>query len=169
MEYFDLYQLPISLVVNTEQVTRKYYELSKQFHPDRYTNKSQAEQQKALQLSAAINKAKKVLSSPLLRLEYILLQKGVLLPDEKAALPTDFLMMMMDINEELLEWQSEVNPLAKETLLKKLDEIHSKIYSPVSHLFSVEELSLDNDELNVLKTYFLQNKYIQRLYEQLKR
>ena len=60
-------------------------------------------QQEILELSTINNKAWQTLSDPAKRLEYILRQHELLVDGAKPALPADFLMEMMDINERLME------------------------------------------------------------------
>ncbi|KXK41593.1 MAG: co-chaperone Hsc20 [Bacteroidetes bacterium OLB11] len=59
MDYFTLYNIPISLKVNKEQVQTKFYELSKKYHPDLSFRLEGLQHEEALNLSAEINEAKK--------------------------------------------------------------------------------------------------------------
>ena len=60
MTYFELYDLPISLKIDAIQLKQKFYELSRKFHPDFFSQASENEQVDALEKSALINKAFKI-------------------------------------------------------------------------------------------------------------
>src|ERR1700712_2286701 len=99
MNYFEFYELPESFILDDAIVKKKFYQLSKQYHPDFYANEDEAKQQEILQLSTLNNKAYQTLSDPYKRLEYILRTHELLQEGAKPQLPSDFLMEMMDLNE----------------------------------------------------------------------
>ncbi len=51
MQYFDLYDLPISFLLDVKALKKKFYQLSKQFHPDFFTLESEEKQAEILELS----------------------------------------------------------------------------------------------------------------------
>ena len=51
MNYFELYDLPITFNPNQKLVKQKFYSLSKKYHPDFYINEDQAKQDEVLELS----------------------------------------------------------------------------------------------------------------------
>jgi molecular chaperone HscB len=102
MNYFEFYGFPESFSLDEAALKKKFYELSKRYHPDFYANEDEGKQQEILELSTINNKAYKVLSDPYRRMEYIL-QLNNLLTGDKYQLAPDFLMEMMEINEALME------------------------------------------------------------------
>src|ERR1700744_4735735 len=103
INYFDFYGIPESFHPDVAALKKKFYELSKQYHPDFYATDTDEKQQEILELSTINNKAWQALSDPAKRLEYILRHHELLVDGAKPALPGDFLMEMMDINERLME------------------------------------------------------------------
>ncbi len=103
MNYFDIFQIPVQLIVNPAELTSKYFELSRQFHPDFYINETEEKQQEALEKTALLNKALKAFQNPDETLKYVLQLKGLMTDDEKYQLPPVFLMEVMEINESLMD------------------------------------------------------------------
>src|ERR1700743_33530 len=99
MNYFEFYGFPESFTLDDAIVKKKFYELSKQYHPDFYANEDEARQQEILELSTVNNKAYQTLSDDNKRLDYILRLHELVAEGAKPQLPADFLMEMMDINE----------------------------------------------------------------------
>ena len=99
MNYFELFGLPVQLKVDKESLRKKYFELSRQSHPDYFVQTDGVEQEQVLEASALLNKAFKTFSNPDETIKYVLQQKGLLEEEEKYNLPAPFLMQMMDINE----------------------------------------------------------------------
>lgn len=167
MEYFELFDLPVSLIVDTKAVTKKYYELSKRYHPDNFSLDDADKQDQALEMSSKINKAKKVLSNAHARLAYILKEKQFVLADEKYKLPPIFLGEMMDINEELMELQFDPNPASKEKIASEVALQTEKLFEQVAGFFEATELEISDDNGPILKDYYYKKKYLDRIQEKL--
>ena len=103
MNYFEFYNLPETFELDDAALKKQFYKLSKEYHPDFYANEDDAKQQEILELSTLNNKAYQTLADPYKRMEYILTQHNLVNEGAKPALPADFLMEMMDINERLME------------------------------------------------------------------
>ena len=73
----------------------------KNIHPDFFTQATEYEQAEALETSSQINKALKTLKNEDETIKYVLQLKGVLEEEEKYQLPPDFLMEVMELNENL--------------------------------------------------------------------
>ncbi len=162
MNYFELFEIPVQLKTDRQAVGRKYFELSKKYHPDYFINEPEAAQQEALEKSAMLNKALKVLQNPDETIKYVLMQKGLLEEEEKYELPSEFLMDMMDINEALMEADG---PAA---VKNQIDSLHTTIYGPVQPIVeNYTEGTTTNAELLRVKEYYYKKKYLSRLEEQL--
>src|ERR1700712_951777 len=130
MNYFDFYGIPESFNPDQTALKKKFYQLSKQYHPDFYANEGDEKQQEILELSTLNNKAYQALSDPNKVLEYILRLHELVSEGAKPQLPGDFLMEMMDINERLMETGSkeELGVVAAEVAAIEGDmsaELHS--------------------------------------------
>lgn len=166
-EYFELYELSISLKVDKSIVEEKYYGLSKKFHPDNFSLNDAEMQASSLEKSSAINMAKKILMNAHKRLAYILKENKTIIQDEKYALSPAFLGEMMDINEKLMELEFEENEDVKAQIINDLKEIEHNLFKKVFFLFEQETLDLNLENCNLLKDYYYKKKYIDRIKEKL--
>src|SRR5882757_2028101 len=94
MNYFEFYGIPESFNIEPGTLKKKFYELSKLYHPDFYAGEDEAKQQEILELSTLNNKAYQVLSDPARRME-------VDNVEQLAEVTTEVLAIEGDINERL--------------------------------------------------------------------
>ena len=103
MTYFEIFGLPVQLKVDKADLPKRFFELSRKFHPDFYANATPSEQQRALEITANLNKAFKTFQNEDDTIKYVLQLKGLLEEEEKYQLPPDFLMEVLEINEQLMD------------------------------------------------------------------
>jgi molecular chaperone HscB len=155
MNYFELFNLPVSIIVDTTKLTQQYFALQKKYHPDFFTTATEAEQEEALEVSAQLNKALQTLKNKDATLQYILTLKGVLTADEKYQLPPDFLMEMMELNES---YSSE-----SAATITAVDKALYDTVAPIIENYNDSMISLK--ELIQLKDYYFKKKYLQRILD----
>jgi molecular chaperone HscB len=164
MNYFELYDIPVSFLPDRKQLKQKFYELSRKYHPDFYTQENEFEQSEALEISSQINKAYKIFQKRDETIKYILQLKGLLEEEEKYKLPPDFLMDMMELNEELTDAGMEDNAAAISALQETIANKEVEIYEPVKSIIeNYEEGKTTNDELLKVKEYYFKKKYLNRI------
>lgn len=167
MNYFEFYGIKESFSPDVEKLKKKFYELSKQYHPDFYANEDDARQQEILELSTLNNKAWQTLSDPYKRLEYILKTHDLLQEGAKPQLPADFLMEMMDINERLMEVEDagQLAHLTNEVLAVE-DDIKQKIAVATRGYDRLDDTAKESRLNDVAGCYYRQ-KYLLRIKESL--
>lgn len=119
-DYFSFYGLPPVYAIDTAQLKQRFLEKSRQFHPDFFGDDMQA-QTKAIEITAFNNKAFRTLSQPMERMRYLIRLHQT---DEGSAgtLPQEFLMEMMDLNEQLDELMFENgNEALKQTVTADIE------------------------------------------------
>jgi len=105
-DYFAFLGLPRTLVIDAQDLDRRFRELSRKFHPDFYYNASPAERLASLERSSYLNDAYRALKQPVSRIEHLLTIEGLPVgkSDEGAAkVPPGLLEEVFALNEELDE------------------------------------------------------------------
>jgi molecular chaperone HscB len=168
MNYFERYGLPVSLKVDRNVVKKKYYELSRQFHPDFHSQSNAGDQEEILQVAADVNKAYKTFSNPDDTIRYVLRLKGLLEEEEKYNLDPMFLGEVMDINEALMELEMEPQSAGLEESETNVHELLKKIYSDVADIIeNYQESTGTEKELLRVKEYYFRKKYILRILDKI--
>lgn len=167
MYYFELFEIPISLKVNKSEILKKYYQLSKKYHPDNFTLENEESQVLAEKMSAQINEAKKILDDAYLRLAYILKEKNIIDADEKYTLSPMFLGEMMDINEALMDIEMNEPKSEYNQIKNKISTIENDIYQPIKKYFDMDILNVSQEEFLQLKDFYFKQKYLNRIKEKL--
>lgn len=100
-DLFDLFGLQKQHNLDLNDLTTKFRHFQSQIHPDKFSGKTAEEQTLSSEWSSLINKAYKILQSPLARGEYLLRLKDVTLPEDNSIADPELLLEMMEKNEEV--------------------------------------------------------------------
>jgi len=168
MDYFQLYNIPLSFKPDQALVKKQFYALSKAFHPDFYANESEEKQQEILEQSTLNNKAFQTFSNPDKVLAYILEIKGELVEGEKYALPQDFLMEMMEVNEALMELEFDANEQQIKEASNKVKALEDSLNAELNIQTEAFTNATDSDHepvLKQIKDIWYRKKYLLRIRE----
>jgi len=102
--YYDFFELDRTLHLDTDALQKRFYELSRQWHPDRFSRKSSSEQAQALEATSILNDGYRVLRDPVKRAEYLLTEEGFPIGEQRSK----------DVPPELLEEVFELNMMLEE-------------------------------------------------------
>ncbi len=161
MNYFELYGIPVTLSPDASLVKKKFYELSRQFHPDFHGQATEEEQAAILEKAAQVNRAYKIFNNREETIRYVLQEKGLLEEEEKYRLPQDFLMEMMELNEQVMEINGDD---AKKNILDRITELKKESYEPVEKIVAgYQEGVTSEKELLQVKEYYFRNKYLEKV------
>ena len=172
MNYFEWFGLPISFNPDQAVVKRKFYELSKKYHPDFYINQPVEVQDEMLENATVTNKAYQTLSKPELFLPYVLSLKGLLQDGEQVQLPPDFLLEMMEINETLMELEFDVDTQKLAALEAEIAQLEAAISNEFEqYARNFESLPDENqaESLEKIKDTYFRQKYVLRIRDSLNR
>ena len=153
MNYFELFEIPETLTPDVSTIKNRFYELSRKYHPDFYTQSSEAEQADILEKAAILNKAYKVFQNKDALIKYVLIEKGLLVEEEKYALPPEFLMEVMEHNEALMEAKMITDNSAMDKVKADIQKLQFDIYEPVKSIIdNYTQQKIKKDKLNLQKT-----------------
>ena len=102
--FFQFFGLEQKLCVDTDALQKRFYELSRQWHPDRFSRKSATEQAEALEATSILNDGYRTLKDPVKRAEYLLKEEGFPIGEQRSK----------DVPPELLEEVFELNMMLEE-------------------------------------------------------
>jgi molecular chaperone HscB len=157
MNYFELFELPISIQIDKAKLAQKYFELQKKYHPDFFANGTEHEQEQALEISSQLNKALKTFKNEDQTIKYVLQLKALLEEEEKYQLPPAFLMEMMELNEEL-----------SQNSAGQIQELENQLYTDVQPIIeNYDDATITTPNLLKLKEYYYKKKYLQRILDRL--
>jgi molecular chaperone HscB len=155
-DYFDFYQLPQGFRFDPATLRKKYYSLSREYHPDRFAQSGSEEYAEALRMSALNNEAFHTLGDVMRSLGYVLRLHGLLQEEEAYNLPPEFLMEMMDLNEAVDEGGESAHSTYADAL-HQWEEGANPLMSRFESGERAPELMLG------LKDYYFRKKYLNRI------
>jgi molecular chaperone HscB len=167
--YFELYHMPVTFHPDQVEIKNKYYELSRLYHPDRYAQGTPAEQAKAMRIAADNNAAYKTFRDPDATMAYILKLHNLLEDEEKYALPSAFLMEMMDINEAVSDYEENPgNEDARQMAINSLNE-QLELWDDATKILLTrfEQGDKSNELLLQVKDQYFRKKYLLRIKERI--
>jgi molecular chaperone HscB len=168
MNYFELFDIPVQFTIDSSALSKKFFELSRKYHPDYYATASGNEQAFALEKSAHLNKAYGIFKNKDKTLHYILQLKGLLADEEKYELPPTFLMQVMDINEQLMDAKMEGDAAKLTSLKNEISQLETAIYTPVQPIIEQYQDGVTSETaLLAVKEYYYKKKYLYRIADQL--
>ncbi len=168
MNYFELFDIPVSLQIDKAALPKKYFELSRKYHPDFYASAPEAEQAEMLEKSSMVNKAYKTLQQPDELIKYVLQLKGLLQEEEKYDLAPDFLMEVMEINEALMDVEPGAGLSHIKELESRITQLENDIYEPVKPMVEhYQEGVTTPQELLQVKEYYFRKKYLHRILDKI--
>jgi molecular chaperone HscB len=157
MNYFELFGLPVSFSIDKKLLNQQYFELQKKYHPDFFSQETEYEQAEALERSSDVNKAFKTFKNEDDTIKYVLQLKGLLEEEEKYQLPPDFLMEVMELNENLSDDSEAL-----------IEQFSKDIYAGVKDIIeNYDDSNVATAELLKVKEYYFKKKYLQRILERL--
>ena len=105
-DYFQVLGVPRSLVIDTEALQRRYYELHRRMHPDLYQTGPQAARVASLRNTATVNRAYDTLRDPIDRGLYWLALRGESLGTNNNRVPPELAELVFETQETLEEFRS---------------------------------------------------------------
>lgn len=168
-DYFAFYGLSESFRPDEAALKRLYYAKSRETHPDFHAT-SPAENQAEMLRQATLNTdAYRTLADPDQRMAYLLRQHGLLEEGKQEPLPPDFLMDVMDLNEQLMELEAGGEPAAVDRVAAEVAALANTLDAGIEPVLAgYGGLPADHRPaaLQQIRTYYLKKRYLLRIQQQ---
>lgn len=162
MNYFEFYDLPVKLELDKGRIRKQYILNSRKYHPDHHADASPEEREEVLRMSTLNTEAYETLGDFSRRLDHIMkiLGGGVV---EAPKLSPVFLMEMMELNESVESMTDE----EKQVLRSEVKNRNQTALSTLGELKNKDLRTCSDDELDSIKSYYFERKYLLRILENL--
>jgi molecular chaperone HscB len=169
--FYRFFGLEPKLRLDVEVLQKRFYELSRTWHPDRFTRKSAAEQAEALEATAVLNDGYRTLRDPVKRAEYLLTEEGFPVGEQRSKdVPPELLEEVFELNialEELKSGDDSARPqleIAKEHFLS----LRAKVDGELDKLFAKYDSAEAQSEtakqaLNEIRGTLNRRRYVENL------
>ena len=130
LDYFACFKLPRKLNIDTQELERTYYELSRTFHPDFYSTKDESEKTISLGNSAFLNTAYRTLKDPVQRVEYLIRLEAGAVKDIRSNPPADLFEEILELQEDMETFRglsAEKDSIERAELREKLQRERERL------------------------------------------
>lgn len=165
-DYFAIFGIEKKLALDVEDLQRRFYANSREWHPDRHARASAQQLAFAEEASATLNDAWRVLRDPVARAEYVLKSEGFDIGEQRGR----------DVPPELLEEVFELNMALEDARLgdgaakfevaqslTRLEGLLSEIDAQRDALFAEYDTANNRETLARLRSLLNRRKYLQNL------
>ena len=165
-DYFTIFGLAPRLNIDEAALQKKLYELSRQFHPDRFADRPESERQFALDFTAMLNDAYRTLRDPVRRAEYLLKREGFDIGEQRSNnVPPELLEEVFELNM-MLEELRDGDEGAREQLAAERDRFNKmleRVDCDLQNNFEFYDSDPDASVLTVIRAILNRRRYIQNL------
>ena len=170
-DYFEILGIPRGLNLSVDGLQQRYYRLSRELHPDRFMNKPPAEQQRALDMSSALNDARRTLQDPIKRANYLLSLEGFDIGEQKSKdVPAELLEEVFELNmalEEMRGGDDSARPQLEQAEAN-FAGMMTGIDTQLQSLFEQYDGAPQREKLAEIRGALNRRKYIQNLLDEVR-
>ena len=161
---FALFDLPVAFQVDSALLNERYLALQKSLHPDNFSATSAQEQRLAIQKSAEINDALRILKDPIARADSIIaINTGKTEnPEEKSNKDIGFLMQQMEWRETLENIENRQDTDELTAFAQEINQIRHAILSELS-------TALDAQQWDIARAITDKLRFIKKLQAEIER
>ena len=168
-DYYQLFGIPRTFNLSLDELQKRFYELSRQLHPDRFMQRPEAERQQALDKSSELNDAYRTLKDPNKRAQYLLREEGFDIGEQRSKdVPPELLEEVFELNMALEEMR-EGDDSARRQLVeaeKNFTNMMSAADRQLESLFGKYDQSPSRETLSEIRGVLNRRKYIQNLVDE---
>jgi molecular chaperone HscB len=171
-DFYEIFGLPRSLNLSLDDLQTRFYQLSRELHPDRFMQKPGAERERALDLSSALNDAYRTLKDPIKRAQYLLALEGFEIGEQRSKdVPPELLEEVFELNmalEEMRSGDDSARPQLEQAE-KNFSNMLSETDQQLQLLFAQYDTSHSREVLTELRNLLNRRKYVQNLVSDVQR
>jgi molecular chaperone HscB len=173
-DYFRVFDLPRKFDLDVADLERRYKEMTKVLHPDRFARADGRARRASLERSVELNLAWRTLSQPVARAEYLLSLAGIEVGepvgskrsgpvDSRATQPVDtaLLVEVMELREALAEARARADSAKVAGLVAGVQALHDKEMAEVAVAFAAAQ-----PNLAVIAARLVAARYYRRFLEE---
>ena len=134
-DYFEVLGVPRRLVQDPQLLQRRFYELHRQWHPDRYQTGPQEARSASLRNTAAVNRAYSTLRDPVERGEYWLTLEGETLGANNNRVPPELAELVFEVQEKLEDFRTTRDGSESANLRRDIAAVHAQLLGRQTTLF----------------------------------
>jgi len=165
-DYYELFGIPRRLNLSLDSLEKRYYDLSRELHPDRFMRKPEEERQRALDMSSALNDARRTLKDPIKRAQYLLKLEGFDIGEQGSKdVPPELLEEVFELNmalEEMRGGDDSARPQLEQAgsnFTGMMNEVDRQLQT----LFQKYDSAPERETLGEIRGVLNRRKYIQNL------
>ena len=155
-DYFAFFDLPRNLAIDLKDLEKRFYALSRKWHPDVLARRSSEEREAALESSAILNDAYRTLKEPIARTMYLLKLEGFDIGQQGTKdVPPELLEEIFELNMELEE--------SPDTVADRFFEMRAAVDAEMQRKFAEWDTAHDRAVLAEVRGLLNRRKYIANL------
>lgn len=170
-DYYEFFGLDRKLTLDEAALKKRFYELSREWHPDRFSRKGIDQMQLAEQNTALVNDGYRTLRDPVKRAEYLLSEEGFPIGEQRSRdVPPELLEEVFDLNvalEEMRDGDESARPqlaAAKANFLEMRNSADGELNSLFARFDSAEpESESARQALHEIRGVLNRRRYIDNL------
>jgi molecular chaperone HscB len=169
VDYFQFLGLPRKLALDSKELEKTFYSLSRKFHPDMHSRKSKAERDQAEEDTATLNDAYRALRDPVTRAEYLLKLEGFDIGEQTSKdVPPELLEEVFELNmalEELRAGDDDAIPQL-DAARERFNGMRGELDREMQQKFGEWDRAGSRDSLASVRALLNRRKYITNLIAQ---
>ena len=162
MRFYEALGLEPKLALDSEDLKKRFYDRSRQWHPDRFSRGTAEEKQRSEEMTSTLNDAFRALRDPVSRAEYFLSQSGLELAKDA---PPELLEEIFELNMALEELRGG-DESAREQLIsarERFAEMLGETDTALADLFGRYDQTSDKAVLEEVRAVLNRRKYVSNL------
>lgn len=165
-DYFTLFGIERKLALDLDDLQRRFYRLSREWHPDVHARSGGGQRELAERTTAMLNDGWRILRDPVSRAEYVLKADGFDIGEQRGKdVPPELLEEVFDLNmalEEAREGDAEAASQVR-TALEKFEALLGEADRERDTLFAEHDAGGGRNSLTKLRAVLNRRKYLQNL------